>query len=126
MGLGDAMDAAGCLKRFAFTSTIGTIALRDDRPATEDDPFNWYDRCRAYIQSRVQAENLVLQYSRERGLPAVVMCVSNNYGPRDWQPTPHGSLVAMAAARKMPAHFNGAASEMVGIEDATTALLLAA
>jgi dihydroflavonol-4-reductase len=55
-----------------------------------------------------------------------VMCVSNTYGPRDWQPTPHGSLVAMAALGKMPAYINGVAAEVVGVEDAAEALLLAA
>jgi dihydroflavonol-4-reductase len=127
-GLRHVLDvAAGAdLKRFVFTSTIGTIALRDDRPAREDDPFNWYDKGGGYIQSRVQAENLVLRYSRERRLPAVVMCVSNTYGPRDWQPTPHGGLVAMAALGKMPCYVSGVAAEVVGIEDAAAALLLAA
>lgn len=127
-GLRHVLDAAADanLTRFVFTSTIGTIALSDDGPATEDQPFNWYDQGGGYIQSRVQAENLVLQYARGRGLPAVVMCVSNTYGPRDWQPTPHGGLVALAAAGKIPVHLDGLAYEVVGIEDAAKALLLAA
>jgi nucleoside-diphosphate-sugar epimerase len=127
-GLRHVLDVAvgANLKRFVFTSTIGTIALSDDGPATEDQPFNWYQQGGAYIQSRVQAENLVLDYARERDLPAVAMCVANTYGPRDWQPTPHGGLVAFAAAGKMPFRFNGLAYEVVGIEDAANALLLAA
>ncbi len=127
-GLKHVLDAAvdAKLTRFVFMSTIGTIALSDDGPATEDQPFNWYDQGGGYIQSRVDAENLVLQYANELGLPAVVMCVSNTYGPRDWQPTPHGGLVALAATGKMPFRFNGLAYEVVGIEDAANALLLAA
>lgn len=41
-GLRHVLDAAveANLKRFVFTSTIGTIALSDDGPATEDLPFN--------------------------------------------------------------------------------------
>jgi dihydroflavonol-4-reductase len=126
-GLRHVLDAAveADLNRFVFTSTIGTIALSDDGPATEDLPFNWYDIGGGYIQSRVDAENLVLQYARERGLPAVAMCVANTYGPRDWAPTPHGGLVALAAAGKMPFRFQGLAYEVVGIEDAANALLLA-
>ena len=114
------------LSRFVFTSTIATIALSDDGPATEDMPFNWYEKGGAYTQSRVDAENLVLQYARERNLPAVAMCVANTYGPRDWGPTPHGAFVAFAAAGKMPFRFNGMAYEVVGIEDAAKALVLAA
>ena len=101
-GLRHVLDAAvdADLERFVFTSTIGTIALSDDGPATEDQPFNWYEIGGGYIQSRVDAENLVLKYTRERGLPAVVMCVANTYGPRDWQPTPQGRLLALAVAGK--------------------------
>ena len=73
------------------TSTIGTIALGENgRPVTEDEPFNWADKGGGYIRSRVEAEQLVFQYVRERGLPAVALCVSNTYGPGDFQPTPHG------------------------------------
>ena len=32
--------------------------------------------------SRVEAENLVMRYAKERDLPAVAPCVSNTYGPR--------------------------------------------
>jgi dihydroflavonol-4-reductase len=126
-GLKHVLDVAVAadLKRFVFTSTIGTIALSDDGPATEDMPFNWYGNGGGYIQSRVDAENLVLQYFRGRGLPAVAMCVSNTYGPGDWAPTPHGGLLAMAAAGKMPVHLDGWKSEVVGIEDAANALVLA-
>jgi nucleoside-diphosphate-sugar epimerase len=128
-GLRHVLDAAADadLRRFVFTSTIGTIGIpRERRPATEEDEFNWADKGGGYIRSRVEAENLVLRYAKERGLPAVAMCVSNTYGPRDWQPTPHGGLLAAAAAGKMPVYIKDVATEVVGIEDAATALVLAA
>jgi dihydroflavonol-4-reductase len=128
-GLRHVLDAAvdADLKRFVFTSTIGTIGIPPDaRLATEDDRMNWADKGGGYIQSRVEAENLVLRCARERGLPAVALCVSNTYGPRDWQPTPHGGLLAATAAGNTPVYVKGAATEVVGIEDAATALLLAA
>jgi dihydroflavonol-4-reductase len=128
-GVRHVLDAAvgADLRRFVFTSTIGTIALSDDgRPVSEDQPFNWSDKGGGYISSRVAAENLVLQYARERGLPAVAMCVSNTYGPGDFQPTPHGSLVAAAAKGKMPVYVKDMSMEVVGIEDAARALILAA
>jgi dihydroflavonol-4-reductase len=127
-GLRHVLDAAvqADLRRFVFTSTIGTIGIRDDGPVTEDDQFNWPTKGGGYIRSRVEAENLVLDYAKERGLPAVALCVSNTYGAGDWQPTPHGALLAAAAAGKMPVYIRGAANEVVGIEDAATALILAA
>jgi dihydroflavonol-4-reductase len=128
-GLRHVLDAAvnADLRRFVFTSTIGTIALSEDgRPVTEDEPFNWLDKGGGYIQSRVEAENLVLQYARDRGLPAVALCIANTYGPGDFQPTPHGSLVAAAAKGKMLAYVKDMSMEVVGIEDAARAMLLAA
>lgn len=128
-GLRHVLDAAvdADLRRFVFTSTIGTIGIPDaGRLATEDDWMNWADKGGGYIQSRVQAENLVLRYAAECGLPAVALCVANTYGPRDWQPTPHGALLAAAAAGRMPVYVKGVASEVVGIEDAAAALILAA
>jgi len=112
------------LRKFVFTSTVGTMAINPSRLVTEEDPHNWTEGG-AYIEARVAAEKLVLQYARERGLPAVAMCVGTTYGPRDWQPTPHGSQVAMVAAGKVP-FYPDFGLEVVGIEDAARAMLLAA
>lgn len=128
-GLQHVLDAAvdADLHRFVFTSSIGTIGIPvDDRPATEDDAMNWADDGGGYIKSRVAAENLVLTYATDRQLPAVAMCVANTYGPGDYAPTPHGALLAAAARGKMPVYVKDTASEVVGIEDAAAALLLAA
>lgn len=127
-GLRHVLDAAVAadLRRFVFTSTMTTIGIRHDRPATEEDAFNWADRAGDYVRSRVEAENLVMSYARDRGLPAVAMCVSNTYGPRDFGPTPHGVFVSAAARGRMPFYMKGVANEVVGIEDAAAALLLAA
>ncbi len=113
------------LHRFVFCSTIGTIALGDGHtPVTEDMPFDWHGKGGPYIESRLAAENLVLSYVRDHGLPAVVMCVSNPYGPRDWQPS-QGLMVQMAALGKMPVYVRGVSTEVVGIEDVADAFLLA-
>lgn len=126
-GLRNVLDVAKTvdLNKFVFTSTIGTIGIPHDRPATEDDANEWQDLGGGYIRSRVEAERLVLRHAEEDGLPAVAMCVANTYGAGDWQPTPHGSLVAAAAAGRMPFYVNGLATESVGIDDAAEALILA-
>ncbi|EHB59326.1 NAD-dependent epimerase/dehydratase [Mycolicibacterium rhodesiae JS60] len=127
-GLRHVLDAAvkADLRRFVFTSTIGTIGLGTGGVVDEDTPSDWGSKAGGYISSRVAAEKLVLDYSRHKALPAVALCVSNTYGARDWQPTPHGSLVAAAAAGKLPFYMAGMATEVVGVEDAARALLLAA
>jgi nucleoside-diphosphate-sugar epimerase len=127
-GLRHVLDAAlgADLERFVFMSTIATLAVSEDgTPVTEDDPCNWYDDGGAYTQCRVDAENLVLSYAKDKGLPAVALCISNTYGPRDWQPTPHGGLIAMISAGKAPFYFQGIGQEVVGIEDAAEAMILA-
>lgn len=126
-GLRTVLDVAvdADLRRFVFCSTIGTVAV-ERRGATvdEDTPFNWADRAGGYIQSRRQAEDLVLSYARRRALPAVVVNVSNPYGPPDWQPR-QGVFVQMAALGKMPIYIRGIGSEVVGIDDAADAMLRA-
>jgi dihydroflavonol-4-reductase len=79
-----------------------------------------------YVRSRVQAEKLVLEYARERGLPAVAMCVSTTYGGRDWGRTPHGAIIAGAAFGKLPFVMSGIELEAVDVNDAARALILAA
>jgi dihydroflavonol-4-reductase len=114
------------LDRFVFCSTIGTIAIAENgESATEDMPFNWEGVGGAYIESRRQAEDLVLEYARTKGMPAVAMCVSNPYGPLDWQPH-QGLMVKAAALGRMPVYVKGVSTEVVGIEDVAEAFLLAA
>lgn len=111
--------------RFVFTSTIGTMATSaDGSPVDESRPHDWDDGG-DYLASRVEAENLVLSYAHDRDLPAVAVCPSTTYGPRDHQPTPHGSMVQRVALGRMPVHLD-LSLEVVGIEDAARAMLLAA
>jgi nucleoside-diphosphate-sugar epimerase len=80
-GLRHVLDAAvdADLRRFVFTSTIGTIGIpAERRPATEEDELNWADKAGAYVRSRVEAENLVMW---ELG----------------WQPTPVHDSIRRAA-----------------------------
>ncbi len=125
-GLRHVLDVAAeiDLHKFVFTSTTGTLAISSDTLVTEDDPHNWTTGG-AYLESRWAAEQLVLHYAKYRGVPAVAMCISTTYGPGDWQPTPHGSLIARVASGSFPFYFDFA-SETVGIEDAAHAMLLAA
>lgn len=113
------------LERFVFTSSYATVGRKRGRVATEDDVIS--DRgLTPYVRSRVQAENLVMEYVRDRGLPAIAMCVSTTYGAGDWGRTPHGAIIAGAAFGKLPFVMGGVELEAVGIDDAARALVLAA
>ncbi|HEY6576144.1 MAG TPA: NAD-dependent epimerase/dehydratase family protein, partial [Mycobacterium sp.] len=110
------------LRKFVFTSSYVTVGRRPCRVATESDMI--VDRgLTPYVRSRVQAENLVMEYARGRGLPAVAMCVSTTYGAGDWGRTPHGAIIAGAAFGKLPFVMGGIQLEAVGIDDAARALL---
>jgi dihydroflavonol-4-reductase len=112
-------------RRFIFTSSYVTVGRKKGRVATEDDTI--VDRgLTPYVRSRVQAEDLVLSYAREHGLPAIAMCVSTTYGGRDWGRTPHGAIIAGAAFGKLPFVMNGIELEAVGVDDAARAMILAA
>lgn len=125
-GLVNAMDAALAtgVQRFVFTSSIATIGLNPNGPATEDHAFNWAKRAPAYVHSRVQAEDALLRYCREHQLPGVALCVANTYGPDDFQPTPHGRMLWDAATGRLPVALNCGAP-VVDVRDAARALILA-
>lgn len=113
------------LRRFVFTSTYATVGRRHGHVATEDDVIGSRGLS-DYVRSRVQAENLVMRYVTEAGLPAVAMCVSTTYGPGDWGRTPHGAFIAGAVFGKLPFTMEGIALEVVGVDDAARAMILAA
>lgn len=116
--------AAG-LRRFVFTSSYVTVGRRRGHVATEADQID-RRRLTPYVQSRVQAEDLVRRYAADAGLPAVAMCVSSTYGDGDWGRTPHGAFIAGAVYGKLPFVMDGIRLEAVGVDDAAQALILAA
>jgi dihydroflavonol-4-reductase len=113
------------LQRFIYTSSYVTAGRRRGHRASEDDII--VDRgLTPYVRSRVHAENIVLQYAKEHGLPAVALCVSTTYGSGDWGRTPHGAIIAGAAFGKLPFVMSGIELEAVGVDDAARAMILAA
>lgn len=127
-GLRNVLDVAVAqpdLRRFVFTSTYATVGRRRGHVATEDDIVATRGLS-DYVQSRVQAEDLVMRYVAEAGLPAVAMCVSTTYGSGDWGRTPHGAFIAGAVFGKLPFTMDGIELEVVGVTDAARAMLLAA
>jgi dihydroflavonol-4-reductase len=114
------------LHRFIFTSTYASVERRHGHVATESDRIRPDRKVTPYVQSRVQAEDLVLSYVTEHGLPAVAMCVSTTYGAGDWGRTPHGAFIAGAVFGKLPFLMKDIQLEVVGVDDAARAMILAA
>ena len=126
-GLRNVLDVAkdAALHRFIFTSTYASVDRRHGHVATESDRIG-SRKVTPYVQSRVQAEDLVLRYVAEHGLPAVAMCVSTTYGAGDWGRTPHGAFIAGAVFGKLPFLMKDIQLEVVGVDDAARAMILAA
>jgi dihydroflavonol-4-reductase len=127
-GLRNVLDVAvqqSGLRRFVFTSTYATVGRRHGHVATEEDVIGSRGLT-PYVQSRVQAEDLVMRYVADAGLPAVAMCVSTTYGSGDWGRTPHGAFIAGAVFGKLPFTMDGIQLEVVGVDDAAHAMILAA
>lgn len=81
-GTQNLMDAALAegIKRFVHCSTVGVQGEIKNPPAPEDAPYNPGDY---YQESKMDGEKLVLRYSAEKGLPAVIFRPVGIYGPGD-------------------------------------------
>lgn len=125
-GLVNAMEVAlTCdIERFVFTSSMGTLGINPDGPVTEEIEFNWRDRAPPYILARLEAEERMLAFCRERGLPGVALCVANTYGPEDYQPTPHGHMLWQVSQGEAGFTLD-AGAPFVDIRDVAEAALLA-
>lgn len=126
-GLRNVLDVAKdvSLRRFVFTSTYATVGRKHGHVASEDDVIDT-SKVTPYVKSRVQAEDLVMEYVAKFGLPAVAMCVSTTYGSGDWGGTPHGAFIAGAVFGKLPFGMKDLQLEVVGVDDAARAMILAA
>ncbi len=113
-------------RKFVYTSSYACVARRRGHVATENDVITDERGLTDYVRSRVQAERMVLERARTGALPAVAMCVSTTYGAGDWGRTPHGAIIAGAAFGKLPFVLGSIELEVVGVDDAARAMILAA
>jgi nucleoside-diphosphate-sugar epimerase len=70
------------VKRFVHVSSLGVYEGRDHHGTDETVPPA-ADSLDAYTRSKTEAEALILQYHKERGLPATVVRPGFIYGERD-------------------------------------------
>jgi nucleoside-diphosphate-sugar epimerase len=86
------------LQRFVHFSSLGVYAARHHHGTDESEPLPAH-HMDGYTQSKVESEQLVLQYHREHRLPAVVLRPGFIYGPRDRTVVPR--LVENLRKRKL-------------------------
>src|SRR5215813_1361503 len=112
------------VERIVYTSSVATIALRDDTPADERSPLSEHDAIGAYKKSKVIAERLVEDMVQRQQLPAVIVSPSTPIGPRDVKPTPTGRIIVEAASGRMPA-FVDTGLNLVHVDDVAAGHLAA-
>jgi dihydroflavonol-4-reductase len=112
------------VERIVYTSSVATIALRDDMPADESSPLSEQDAIGAYKKSKVIAERLVEEMVQRQRLPAVIVNPSTPIGPRDGKPTPTGRIIVEAARGHMPA-FVDTGLNLVHVDDVAAGHLAA-
>lgn len=123
------LAAARDIKRFVFISSGGTVyGAPDILPAPEHSRTN--PRC-SYGIIKLAIEKYVLLFQQLHGLPACILRLSNPYGAYQRPDTGQGVIAAFChrAAQGEPIHIWGDGNtvrDYLHINDATTALLLAA
>lgn len=70
------------LQRFVHMSSLGVYAARHHYGTDESEPLPT-QHMDGYTQTKVESEQLALQYHRQQGVPVVVLRPGFIYGPRD-------------------------------------------
>jgi dihydroflavonol-4-reductase len=105
------------VERIVYTSSVATIALRDDgSPADETIGLRIDEGIGAYKRSKIAAERLVEAMVADERLPAVIVNPSTPIGPRDVKPTPTGRIIVEAARGRMPG-FLDTGLNLVHVDD---------
>ena len=94
------------IRRFVYTSSIGTIAPAADGSAvTEASPSTLADMTGHYKRSKFLAEQEALRYAAA-GLPVVVVSPTAPVGEADFKPTPTGRIISDFLNGRMPAYVD--------------------
>ncbi|MBW0004789.1 MAG: NAD-dependent epimerase/dehydratase family protein [Hyphomicrobiales bacterium] len=112
------------VERIVYTSSVATLQVGGDAPATESSPLSQESAIGAYKQSKVAAERLVEAMVARDGLPAVIVNPSTPLGPRDVKPTPTGRIILEAASGRMPG-FVDTGLNLVHVDDVAAGHLAA-
>ncbi|HEV7191894.1 MAG TPA: hopanoid-associated sugar epimerase [Jatrophihabitantaceae bacterium] len=93
------------VERVVYTSTVGTLGLRDRRPSNEQDYPDVGHLFGSYKRSKYVAEHEVLRAAAQ-GLPVVLVQPTMPMGPCDRAPTPSGRLVVEFLNGRMPGYVD--------------------
>jgi dihydroflavonol-4-reductase len=113
------------VQRVVHTSTIGTIGQPTDGTlATEETPFNLWDRGSHYVKSKHLAELVALSICND-GLPVVVVNPCAPVGPRDIKPSSTGQRILNYLHGEQPSFVPGGIN-FLSVQDVAEGQVLAA
>jgi len=110
--------------RVVYTSTVGCIAIPEDRPGDEDLEVNLDQMTGDYKRSKFQAEQVAIEFAQS-GFPVVIVNPTAPMGDHDFKPTPTGKIVVDYLKGDMPA-FVDTGLNVVDVRDTAEGHLLAA
>ena len=123
MELAQAAHAMG-VRKMIYTSSAGIIGLQPDGSPGDEQTPPWpgVDK-NLYLDSKRRTEQLLGEFSREKGFFIASALPSWMWGPHDVGPTPSGQLVLDAIAHKLPPMIPPGGSAVVDARDVAAGIL---
>jgi dihydroflavonol-4-reductase len=109
------------LKKLVHIGTANSFSFGSkENPGNEKSPFTGYKYGMDYIDSKKQAQDLVLDAVKDRSLNAVVLNPTFMIGPYDSKPS-SGSMIIALKKGKIPG-FTSGAKNYIAVKDAAVAI----
>jgi dihydroflavonol-4-reductase len=125
-GTRNVMQAAAELntRRVVYTSSVGTLALSEAAPVTEEAVGTLAQMAGDYKRSKLLAEEEANAWAR-RGLPVVTVNPTTPVGELDARPTPTGQIIVDFLNGRLPAYVDTGLN-LIDVRDVALGHLLAA
>jgi dihydroflavonol-4-reductase len=123
MELAQAAHAMG-VRKMIHASSAGIIGMQPDGSPGDEQTPPWPGIMKnLYLKSKERAEQLLCEFSREKGFFIASVLPSWMWGPYDVGPTPSGKLVFDALAHKLPPMLPPGGSSVVDARDVAVSML---
>jgi len=115
---------AMAVRKMIYTSSASIIGLQPDGSPGDEQTPPWPGVAKnLYLDSKRRTEQLLGEFSREKGLFVASALPSWMWGPHDLGPTPSGQLVLDAIAHKLPPMIPPGGSAVVDARDVAAGML---
>jgi dihydroflavonol-4-reductase len=113
------------IQKVIHTSSVNAIGFSlDNNPIDEIAPFNWEKYHIGYMNSKYEAEKLILNMVKKDSLPAIIVNPGTIFGKSTFSLVNANSYIINIAKKRIPFYPLGG-TNCVGIEDVVKGQLLA-